>query len=816
MIRNYLKIAFRNLAKYKFISFINLFGLSVGLSCCLLILTYILNELSFDRYNSKADRIYRVNRTFYNQDHIPNLSLGGIAPAFGPLLQNDFPDIQKLTRLRPNGTTPVKYKDNIYNEKDSYFADEHLADVFDVKMLKGDPRTGLEGPFSVMLTEEMAHKYFGNEDPMNKQILLNNQFNCKITGVFKAFPENALFHPNMLLSFNTLKDSAIYGDNNLRTNFGNNAFFTYILLPEGYPAKSLEARFPAFLDKNMPQRKRDLASGVTNKPSKFTSLFLQKLTEIHLRSHLDEEMEENGDITRVYVFGAIALFILLIACINYMNLSTARSTLRAKEIGIRKVAGAERGEIITQFLSESVLIALLATLLAIGITWLTLPWLKTITGQELTIAGLLKWEIILPLLLAPFMIGILSGLYPALFMSSFQPIKVLKGLFKAGGANVSFRKVLVVTQFSISIILIISTAIVFQQLHYMQEKSLGFNKDHIITTIYQNGLDPKYETFRTELMQNAYIKDATRSSRIPSGRLLDESGASMEVGDSLRPVNANIKFLAADYEFVPSYGIPIVAGRNFSRGYATDTSSFLLNVAATRILGMKRPDEAVGKNFQYGNTKGKVIGIMGDFHFESMHQRIVPLIIIMPSAGRTANSFWRMSIKIEGGNTQAALAHIEKTWKKFLPETPFEYTFLNERFDQLYRSEQRQGTLFTAFACIAIFIACLGLFGLSSFAITQRIKEIGVRKVLGASVGSIVGLLSKDFLKLVAIAAIIAFPVAWFAMHSWLQDFAYRIDIQWWLFLLAGILAALVALVTISFLALRAARANPVKSLRTE
>jgi len=813
MIRNYLKIAFRNLAKYKFISFINLFGLSVGLSCCLLILTYILNELSYDRYNSKAGRIYRVTRTFYNKDHIPNLSLGGIAPPYGPLLRNDFSDIQQLTRLLPNGTTPVKYKDNIYNEKDSYFADEHLADVFDVKMLKGDPRKGLEGPFSVMLTEEMAHKYFGNEDPMDKQVLLNNQFNCKITGVFKAFPENALFHPNMLLSFNTLKDSAIYGDNNLRTNFGNNAFFTYILLPEGYPAKSLEARFPAFLDKNMPRMKGAKAG---NDPSKFTSLFLQKLTDIHLRSHLDEEMEENGDISRVYIFGAVALFILLIACINYMNLSTARSTLRAKEIGIRKVAGAERSEIITQFLSESVLIALLATLLAIGITWLTLPWLKTITGQELTIAILLKWQIILPLFLAPFVIGTLSGLYPALFMSSFQPSKVLKGLFKAGGSNVSFRKVLVVTQFSISIILIISTAIVFQQLHYMQKKSLGFDKEQVVTTLYENGLDPKYETFRTELKQNAYIKEATRSSRIPSGRLLDESGASMEVGDSLRPVNADIKFLAADYDFVPTYGIPIVAGRNFSRDYSTDTSSFLLNVAATQILGMKDPTEAVGKNFQYGNTKGKVIGVMGDFHFESMHQRIVPLIIVMPSIAQTANSFGRMSIKIAGGNTQAALAHIEATWKKFLPETPFEYTFLNERFEQLYKSEQKQGTLFTAFACIAIFIACLGLFGLSSFTITQRVKEIGVRKVLGASIGSIVGLLSKDFLKLVAIAAIIAFVVAGYAMHSWLQDFAYRIDMQWWVFLLAGILAALVALVTISFLAVRAAMANPVKSLRTE
>ena len=812
MLRNYWKIAFRNMAKYKFISFINLFGLTVGMTCCLLILTYILHEVSYDKYNSKADRIYRVTRSFNNKEGIVSLHLGAVAPPFGPLLQNEFPDIEKVTRILRNDISPMRYEDKIFNEKDIYFADANLLDIFDVPLLKGNPRAALSDPFSVLLTEEVAKKYFGSEDPMGKVIRLNNQYNFKVTGIFSPFPATAHLHPEIMLSFNTLKDSAIYGEKNLLTNWGNNAFYTYLLFPKNYPVKNIETQFPRFLDKYM----RDGNSAADYHPSKYTQLYLQKLTDIHLTSHLDEEIEENGDRTRVYIFSAIALFILLIACINYMNLSTARSALRAKEIGIRKVAGAQRGEIITQFLSESVMITYMAILLAVILTYFTLPLLNTITGQALTIQSIIRWQVILPLALAPMIIGILSGIYPALFMSSFQPAKVLKGLFKAGKGNISFRKVLVVTQFAISIILIISTAIVFQQLHYIQNKSLGFSKEQVVTLRNDNGLNKNYEAFRNELRQNAFIKDATRSSRIPGGRLLDEQGASTESGDSLRPVAADIKFLAADYDFVTTYGIPMAAGRNFSREYATDTTSFLLNEAATRVLGLRSPQEAVGKNFKYADTKGKVIGVIADFHFESLHQSIVPLILVMPAAGQAGDLYSRISIKIAGNNPTAAIAHIEKTWKKFLPETPFEYTFLDENFDKLYRSEQRQGILFTSFACIAIFIACLGLLGLSAFAITQRIKEIGIRKVLGASVGGIVGLLSKDFLKLVAIAAIIAFPVAWYVMHNWLRDFAYRISIQWWVFLVAGVLASAVALITISLQAIKAAVANPVKSLRSE
>jgi putative ABC transport system permease protein len=809
MIYSYLKIAVRNLLRYRFISFINLFGLTVGLTCCLLITTYILHEISFDRYNEKSDRIWRITRSFNNAETgAQSLHLGTVAPPFGPLLINDFKEIENMTRLLPNGAATFRYNDKMFNEQDIYFADEKLFDFFKVKVVKGNPKTALYDPMSVMLTEEVARKYFGNEDPIDKMIRMDNQLTLKVTGVYKPFPANAHLHPSIMVSFNTLKDTLVYGEEQLRTNWGNNSFFTYLMMPANFDQQKLEAKFPAFIDKHM-----GMVDGGPHKPSKWTKLSLQKLTDIHLYSHLDYEAEENGDIKRVYVFSAIALFILLIACINYMNLSTARSALRAREIGVRKVVGARRREIIAQFLSESVLLCWLAIILAFALTWALLPYLNKISGQELGMGILLRWQVIVPLLLVPFVVGIISGLYPALFMSSFQPVKVLKGMFKVGGGNISFRKVLVTTQFAISIILIISTVIVFRQMNYMQQKALGFDREHVVTLSYINTLNDQFETFRNELLTNSNIKNAGRSSRIPTGRLLDAMGTRVMRGDTLAPVSADIKFVVADKEFINTYGVHMVAGRNFSRDFSTDSASFLINEAAAKVLGFKTPQEAIGKNLGYGYRTGQLVGVFNDFHFESLHQKIVPLVLFIP---RNANNFGRISIKISGSNIPAALSHIEKTWKRFLPDVPWQYTFLDENFDRLYQSEQRQSTIFTIFAGIAIFIACLGLFGLSAFTITQRIKEIGIRKVLGASTGTIVALLSRDFMKLVAIAAIVAFPVAWYAMSSWLQDFAYRTDIAWWVFPAAGLVALLVALVTICFQAIKAAMANPVKSLRTE
>ncbi|HEY1007406.1 MAG TPA: ABC transporter permease, partial [Sphingobacteriaceae bacterium] len=619
MLKSYFKIGFRNLMKYKFISFINLFGLSIGLTCCMLIFMYVKNEFSYDRFHRKADQIYRIERSFNDPESgMVNLELGAVAPPFAPLLLNDFKEIENLTRFIPNGSTPLRYEEKMFNQDDVYWADEKFFQVFDVRVTRGNPGNALNEPYSIMLSEEAAQKYFGKADPMNRMIRMNNQFDFRVTGVFEALPPNAHFHPEVMLSFNTLRDPAIYGEENLRTNFGNNSFYTYLQLPQGYDPERLESQFPAFLD-------RHINDGPV-KASRYTSLQLRKLTDIHLRSHRDDEIEENGDIRRVYIFSAIALFILLIASINYMNLSTARSVLRAREIGIRKVVGAGKREIVGQFLSESVLICWLAAIMAVLLIWFALPWLNRVSGQELSVGMLLQRNVLILLLLFPFVVGLLSGIYPALFLSSFQPVRVLKGTLKVGGRSTSLRKVLVVTQFAISIILIICTAIVFKQLRYMQNKSLGFSREHIVVLNNNTGLGQNYEAFRTALLGDPNIKNAGRSSRIPSGRLLDASGSQISRGDSLAPTKADIKVVIIDEDFIPTYGIQVVDGRNFSRSFPADTLSFLINEAAVKVLGLSSGKDAVGKGFQYGPRRGQLIGVFKDFHFESLHQRILPMV----------------------------------------------------------------------------------------------------------------------------------------------------------------------------------------------
>jgi len=809
MIKNYLKSAWRNIARHKFISFINIFGLTIGITCCLLILTYIINETSYDKYNTNADRTYRVTRIFYDGNGNESLHLSAIAPPFGPLLKTAFPEVQQMTRVLPSGTVILRYKEKMFNEQNAFFADEHFFDIFSVDVTHGDKRTALNDPYTVMLTQSVAHKYFGDDDPINKTIILDNsKHEFKVTGIFKPFPMNAHMHPNILMSFNTLKDPAVMGEKELENDYGGNAFYTFLLLPKDYNADKLRGRLPSFLDNYVHMQ----GMAANAKTSKFVTLTLQKLTDIHLRSHLDDEVESNGDISRVYIFSVIALFILLIACINYMNLSTARSALRAKEIGIRKVIGAQRKEIIRQFLSESVLVTWIALILAIVLTSVLLPYVDKLSNLNLKLSELYSWDIFLALFALPFVVGIISGIYPALFMSWFKPVKVLKGLFKAGSGGVSFRKVLVVTQFAISIVLIVATTVVFQQLHFIEQKSLGFNKDHVLTMAYNSDLTKPYDSFRNDLLKIPGVKELGRSSRTPSGRLLDDQGASVMQNGVLQQVKIDLKCLTTDYGFIPTYGMHMAAGRNFSRDFATDTASYILNETAVKMLGWGDAQNAIDKDMVYGGTKGKVIGVVSDFHFESLHQKIVPMIFYMP-----AGSYYHsLSINISSNNIQATLTGIQNIWHRYLPNVPFDYTFLDLKFQQLYNSEQEQGSLFTIFSCIAIFIACLGLFGLSAFTITQRVKEIGVRKVLGASVSQIVTELSKDFLKLVLFAMPIAWLCSWWATNQWLQGFAYRINVNYWIFILAGILALIIAFVTISFQSIKAANANPVKSLRSE
>lgn len=813
MLQNYIKIAFRNLLRYKVFSLINLLGLTIGLTCCLLIALFILDELSYDRYNEKADRIYRVTRSFLEKDGSVQLHLGHVAPPFGPLIKNDFKEVEEVVRILQT-TRNFRYEDKVFNEQNVFLAEENLFKVFTIDVLKGNPDKALVDPFTVMVSDEMAKKYFGKEDPMGKEMQVDGQFAAKVSGVFKKLPPNSHWHPDFLVSFSTLRNPNVYGEEQLRTNFGNNSFSTYLLLPKNYDPKRLEAQFPAFLDRHMnPNMSPD---GHTVKASSFTKLFLNKMTDIHLYSHLDSEIEPNGDIKRVYIFGAIALLILLIAAINYMNLATARSATRAKEIGIRKVAGAQQRELMGQFLSESLLMTLLAMLLAVGLTWLALPLLEGLTGKDLTIQAILNWRFAALAIGVTALVGLLSGIYPAVFMSSFQPITVLKGVFKLGGGNVSLRKVLVVGQFCISIILISCTGIVFQQLKYMQNKSLGFDKEHVITLPYYNNLDDKWETFRNELLVNSDVKNVGRSLLVPSNRLLNSFGtAKVQMGDSLVNSSETLYMVFADYDFFDTYGIAFAGGRAFSRDFKTDDSTaFIINETAMHMIGWQKPEQGIGQPFEYGGRKGRLVGIVKDFNFESLHSNINPIVFFIPSKGRF--SYSDISIKIDGNHIQNALSSIEKTWQQFLPDFPYQYTFVDESFGKLYEAEQKQGRLFTIFSGIAIFIACLGLFGLAAFATAQRVREIGIRKVLGASVGSIVTLISKDFLWLVLIAAVIAVPVAWYAMSSWLEDFAYRIHLPWWMFALAGIVALLVALGTVSVQAVRAAVVNPVKSLRSE
>ena len=621
----------------------------------------------------------------------------------------------------------------------------------------------------------MAKKYFGNEDPVNKIINIDNQFDFKVTGVYRTFPVNSHFHPNILLSFNTLKDPQIYGQEYLSTRWDKNNFYTYILLPNDYDPELLRAQLPSFLDRHLPATDY-------GKPSETNSLEITALTDIHLYSQKNQELEENGDITQVQIFSAVALFILLIASMNYMNLSTALSVFRAKEIGVRKTLGAGKNTLIIQFLTEAVILTYLAAILAFIASWILIPFLAHLFGLNTSLGILFRWEVLLPILLLPLIIGILSGIYPALFLSSFQPVKVLKGFTKIKEERLNFRQVLVVTQFSISIIMIIGMLVIYQQMEYVKEKEPGYDRDQVMTFSQTAAIAANYDSFRHELLSNAHIKEVGRSSRIPTGQLLDGLDMSIQRNNELIPVKDNFRYVQIDNHFLPTYGIELLAGRAFSNSFRSDSLAFMVNQAAVMKMGFNSAEDAVGREINYGGSKGRIVGVTKDFHFESMHQPIKPIVFYnAPSAYR------KVSVKISGENAVSAIAHLKKTALTFDPETPFEFDFLEDTYSELYESEQQQGYLFTALACMAIAIACLGLFGPSVFSTNRRLKEIGVRKLLGADTSTIIALLSKDFIKLILLASAIAFPIAFLLMNIWLQDFAYRIEIQWWVFALAGI-----------------------------
>lgn len=818
MILNYLKVALRSISRNKLTSFINIAGLALAMACAILIYLFITDEMSYEKYHSQSDRIYRVTRKFHSPEGEVNLHLANVAPPIGPLLKNDFGEIETLARTI-NYRVVVSLEENgevkmANTEPEVFLAEPSIFKIFDIEIKSGDPIKSLERPFTIMLSENAAKRYFNDENIIGKRLRIDNAFDLEVTGVYKNFPLQSHWHPEFLISFVTLENDKIYGRQRLETNWGNNAFGTYLLLHEGADPKKLEHSLPAFIDKHFGNYARTNWGVPPDwKASTSTTLYVQKVTDIHLHSHLDDELEANGNITTVYMMASIGLFIVLIACFNFINLSTARATKRAKEVGLRKVVGAFRSQLINQYLSESILTTLLSLAFSVAIALATLNTLNAFTGKDLTLDLIHNIPLTIGLILFALLVGTLAGIYPAFVISSFKPAVTLKGQQGMTPGKSFLRKGLVVSQFTISIVLIIATLIIFKQLDYLNSQSLGYDKNQIVTLPYYSELAPNYETFYHELTNTASIKNVSRSSRIPTGRLLDSYGAPRVMkGDSLVNISMDLKSISTDTEFFDTYGIGISTGRKFSKEIVTDDSlAFIINKAAVKEIGWENPEDYIDKEFEYADVKGKLVGVVEDFHFESLHQQIRPMIFL-----QRKNNYNSLSVKINSQEMKDGLAQLEKVWKTFLPARPFDYQFLSERYRNLYENEQKQSQLFTTFSILAIFIAGLGLFGLATFNTMQRIKEIGIRKVLGASVSNILTLLSREIIVLILVANAIAWPIAWYFMNQWLDTFAYHINMDVLSYLLAGISAIFIALITVGAQTINAALSNPAKTLRYE
>jgi len=806
MLKNYLKIACRNLWKNKGYSAINIFGLAVGLATCLLILLYITDELSYDRYNEKAARIYRINTDIRMGGG--NLHLAVASDPMGATLKKDYPQVEEYTRVYASDGSKLVKKGNQYLREDKVVnVDSTFFNVFTLPAIEGDTKTALNDPNTVVITESTAKKYFGTTAAIGR-VIEADKIPYKVTAVIKDIPHNSHFHFDFLFSMR-----------NVQYQFGNflsNNFQTYILLRPGTDYKKFEQNFDQVIDKYvLPQAKQYMQISSMDEFKKAGNMLaytLMPLTDIHLHSDRFPELGTNGNIQFVYIFGAVALFVLLIACINFMNLSTARSASRAKEVGIRKVLGTERKTLIMQFLIESAVTVFIALAIAIVITYLVLPFFNDIAAKSLSVKDLLGAKLLPWLALLPFVIGIFAGGYPAFFLSRFNPVTVLKGntgsLFKRS----NLRNALVVFQFTASIMLIAGTIIVYRQLNYIQTTKLGFNKDQVLVVNDVYALNENAMGFKEDILHLPGVVSSTLSSFLPvsSSSRNDMTFSTEAVMDAKNSLN--MQRWRVDYDYLKTMGMEMAKGRNFSKDFGADSTAVIINEAAARLMDLKEP---VGKKIFTSDDNNKpasytVIGVVKNFNYESLRQNIGPLCMVLGKSTGYA------SFKVNAGDVQSLIKKIEGKWKALAPAMPFSYRFLDDSFDSMYRDEQRVGKLAISFAVLAIVIACLGLFGLATYIAEQRTKEVGIRKVLGASVGNITAMLSGDFIKLVFIAIAFATPLAWWAMYKWLQDFAYRTSLSWWIFVLAGVLAILIALVTVSFQAIKAALSNPVKSLRTE
>ena len=808
MVRNYIKTALRNLFKHKGYSLINITGLAIGMATCLLILLYVNHELSYDSYNEDADRIYRIAFSALWGGRDIDIC---VTPApMAKTIIDIYPEIEDGVRFRNQGSSIVQYGDNSFKENRIIFVDNSFFSIFTVPLISGDPKSVLVEPNTLVLSQKTAEKYFRDEDPIGKTLKLDNRTDYEVTGVFEEIPDNSHFHYDILLSMESLKDSK----NQFWLNMN---YATYIRIHKEADYKALEAKFPELIEKYIgPQMSAFIgtsAEELAEKGELRAEFYLQPLRKIHLNSDLVGELEPTSDAKYVYIFSAIALFIILIACINFMNLSTARSAGRAKEVGIRKVLGSFRKQLIGQFLTEAILLSVLSMAIALLLVRFFLSPFNALSGKSLVIGDLNQGSMLAVILLVAIITGFLAGSYPAFFISAFKPANTLKGRMRTGVKTGLMRSGLVIFQFTASVILIIGTFIVYNQLHYIQNKKLGYDKEQVLILNDTYLLGEQAESFKNEMLAYPEIVNATITNYLPVTPSNRNLSAVFPDGERDSKRASSIQNWLVDFDYIETMGMNIIEGRDFSREYSTDTDAVIINQAASEQFSWDKPlEHKVGRvvSMQGDFKLYQVIGVVEDFHYETLRANIGPVVMFL------GNNTSRISFRINTDNISSTIGLFEKKWKEFLPNQPIDYAFMDERFENMYRAEQRIGKIFGVFTTLAVFIGCLGLFGLAAFTAEQRTKEIGIRKVLGATAPGIIRLLMKEFVILIAVANVIAWPVAYFVMQGWLKDFAYRISIGVWIFIVAGVLTLLIAMLTVVYQATKAALMDPVDSLRYE
>lgn len=800
MLKNYIKIAWRNFSRHKGFMILNIGGLAIGIAACLIISFFVKNELSYDSYHKDVDRVYRVAIDI--QANADSRVFAMTSFNLAPTLKKDFSQVEKAASLWKQDNKLVKFgKEKAFYENNFFLTDPEIFDVLTIPLLKGDAETALSRPATLVIAEGTAEKYFGADDPIGKVLRINDQ-DFEVTGVMQELADNSHLKLNLITSFATIEQEEWF--QSTAENWFATMVYTYVKVKE-------HVDIPAF--ENGIKTAANAYVGDQFKELGFTfSYFIQPIQDIHLYSNLSYEAEVPGNPINVYVFTVVAVLILLIAALNYINLTTAQSAKRAKEVGVRKVIGAAQRSLFIQFVCETLLLTLVALVVALLIVFVSSPAFESLSGQEFHLNQVFTFPFVASLLGLTLILGISSAIYPALFLSSFKPVRVLKGSLSIGSKGASLRKVLVVCQFSISMMLIVGTIMVYQQLNFMKDQQLGFDHEQMLVLPVRGGnsMAESYERINNEFQKHSSIVSVTSSASIP-GRGVDNFSTSL-VGEA-DDKTQSMFYLFVDAEFLKTYGMEMLAGRPFNKLIKSDVESgFLINEKAVKAFGWANPEDAIGKTMEAGfGREGKIIGVYKDFHYRSLQAPIEPLVLAI-----NPNRFGYISLRINTNDLPATMAFVENTWQELFPQKPYEYAFLDEEFNKQYVADEKMGKTFLLFTSIAIFIACLGLFGLATFVAQQRTKEIGVRKVLGASVSGIVALLSKDFVKLMIISFVIATPLSYLLISKWLDNFAFRINIGWEIFVIAGITTLTIALVTVSFQTIKAALANPVKNLRTE